>query len=152
MLRARSASAAALLGAALAVAGCGGSERKDAVAAAERWLTAVGDADTDAACDLMHESAVMVLRRRSGLKPAANCAGVVRAYAGACRDEDIDGILEIGLEAEGTVKNDELGVFPVSGPRELQVILMRRAGDGWKVASTSLGPTEPEPTPTPEQG
>lgn len=151
MLRAFSESAAVLIAAALVAAGCGGGGREEAVAAAERWLTAVGDADTDAACDLMHESAVRVLRRRSALEPGANCTGVVRAYAGAFRDDDIDGILEIGLEAEGTVKNDELGVFPISGPRELQVILMRRAADGWKVASTSLGPAEPEPTPTPEQ-
>ena len=137
---------ATLLAAALAVSGCGGPNREEAVSTAEAWLRAVGDRDVERACALMHESAVDALRARSGLEDAANCVGVVRVYANGVGG-DVDGILEIGLEAEGTVKGDELGVFPVSGPRELQVILMRHADGEWKVASTTIGPSEPEPTP-----
>lgn len=134
---------------ALAAAGCGGDGRKDAVDAAESWLAAVGDRDADAACALMHESGVDAIRKKSGMDPKTTCLGVIRQYADAFERGDVDGILKIGLEAGGPVKDGEVGVFPVSGPREVQVILMRREGDDWKVASTSLGPTAPEPTPTP---
>ena len=139
--------AALLLGAVLAVSGCGGPSRDEAVSTAETWLRAVGDRDAERACALMQDSAVEALRQRSGLNASASCTGVIRSYAGAFDDGEVDGILELGLEAEGTVKKDELGVFPVSGPRELQVILMRHSGGKWKVASTTIGPTEPKPAP-----
>ena len=139
-----------LAAAALAVTGCGGDGREEAVKTAESWLRAVGDRDADRACELMSESAVDTIRQRSELDPKTTCLGVVRAYSDAFERGDIDGILKIGLEPDGRVKNDEIGVFPRTGPRELQVILMRREGETWKVATMSLGPTEPTPTPTPE--
>ena len=140
-----------ILTAALLLVGCGGDGREDAVKTAESWLRAVGDRDADRACALMAESAVDTIRKRSELDPKTTCLGVVRAYSDAFEPGDIDGTLKIGLETDGRVKNDEVGVFPRSGPRELQVILMRRTGDEWKVATMSLGPTEPTPTPTPAQ-
>lgn len=128
----------------LALAGCGGDGRKQAVDAAEAWLKAVGERDAEAACARMHESAVETIRVRSRLDPKTTCLGAVRAYGDAFEPGDIDRILEIGFEAEGPVKDGQVGVFPPSGPRELQVVLMRRSGDEWKVASTSLGPTRPD--------
>lgn len=131
--------------AAVVFAGCGGGGRHDAVAAAEAWLKAVGERDADAACALMDESAVDAIRARSRLDPETPCLTVVRAYGDDFAPGDIDAILEIGLEAEGAVKDAEVGVFPASGPRAFQVVLMRRSGDRWKVAATSLGPSGPEP-------
>ncbi len=142
--------AALAFAAALAVAGCGGGDgRKEAVEAAESWLQAVGDRDADAACELMGESATDAIRKKAGLNPKTTCLGVVRQYSDGFSRGDVDDILKIGLEAEGPVRDDEIGVFPRSGPRELQVILMRRKSGEWKVASTTLGPAEPKPTPTP---
>ena len=135
---------AAALVAASTIAGCGGDGRGEAVQAAETWLRAVGERDADRACGLMHESAVDAIRRRSELNPETICLGAVRVYSDGFEPGDIDRILEIGLESEGPVKKDQIGVFPRSGPRELQVILMRRVDDEWKVASTSLGPAGPE--------
>jgi hypothetical protein len=140
---------AILLTAALAAAGCGGDQREDAVKAAESWLRAVGDRDADRACALMAESAVDTIRKKSGLPPKTTCLGAVRDYADAFEAGDVDSILKTGLEAEGPVKDGQVGVFPVSGPREVQVIFMRRSGDDWKVASMTLGPSKPEPTATP---
>jgi hypothetical protein len=131
----------------LGFTGCGGDGREEAVRTAETWLRAVGDRDAERACELMHESAVDVLRKRGELAPGTKCLGAVRVYGDAFDTAAIDAILKIGLEAEGRVKDDELGVFPRSGERELQVILMRRVEGEWKVASTSLGPTRPEPSP-----
>lgn len=128
-----------VLALALLLGGCGGDGREDAVAAAETWLEAVGERDADAACALMLPSAVDALRKKSGLNPRTNCLGAVRAYSDAFPDGEVDRILETGLEAEGPVKDGEIGVFPISGERELQVVLMRRDGDAWKVGSTSLG-------------
>jgi hypothetical protein len=133
----------------LVAAGCGGDQRVDAVKAAESWLRAVGDRDADRACELMSESAVDTIRKRSELDPATTCLGAVRDYSDAFERGDIDSILKAGLEAEGPVKDGQVGVFPVSGPREAQVILMRRSGDDWKVASMTVGPSKPEATPTP---
>ena len=127
----------------LAFTGCGGDGREEAVQTAETWLRAVGDRDADRACELMHESAVDVLRKRGGLDPDTKCPSAVRVYADAFETGDIDSILKIGLEPQGRVKKDELGVFPRSGEREFQVILMRRVDDEWKVAALSLGPTRP---------
>lgn len=138
--------AAALI---LAVAGCGGDGRQDAVEAATTWLRAVGDRDADRACELMHASATDTIRKKSGLDPKTTCLGAVRAYSDAFEPGDVDSILKTGLETETPVKDGEVGVFPKSGPREVQVILMRREGDAWKVASMTLGPTKPEATPTP---
>ncbi len=136
--------AALAIVAALALAGCGGDGREDAEKAAASWLRAVGDRDADRACELMHESAVDTIRQKSELNPGTTCLGAVRAYADAFEPGDIDGILKVGLEAEGRVKKNEVGVFPRSGPRELQVILMRRRGDEWKVGGMSLGPSRPD--------
>ena len=137
---------ALVLVAALVTAGCGGDGREEAVQTAETWLRAVGDRDAERACELMHESAVDVLRKRGGLDPGTKCLGAVRVYADAFEKGDIDNILKIGLEPQGRVKKDELGVFPRSGEREFQVILMRRVEDEWKVAALSLGPTRPAPS------
>lgn len=135
--------------AALLVTGCGGDDRQEAVAAAEKWLAAVGERDADGACALMSESAVDTIREKSQLPEKTTCLGAVRDYSDAFRPGDIDGILEIGLEANGPVKDGELGVFPKSGPRQLQVVLMRRTEGEWKVASMTLGPTEPGSRPSP---
>ena len=132
-----------VLVAALVVAGCGGDGREEAVDTAESWLRAVGERDAEGACELMHDSAVDTIRAKSELHPDTNCLGAIRSYADAFEPRDVDSILKVGLEAEGTVKNDEIGVFPRSGPRELQVILMRREDGEWKVASMSLGPAKP---------
>jgi hypothetical protein len=151
--------AAAVIAAAGLAMGCGGDERKEAVGAAESWLKAVAERDADAACELMRESAVDTIREKSALNEKTTCVGAVRAYADAFAPGDIDGILKIGFEANGPVKDDELGVFPRSGSRTLQVVLMRREDGEWKVASMTLGPTDPgvpdtrsTPTPTPESG
>ena len=141
--------AALVIAAALALAGCGGDGREDAIEAAESWLRAVGDRDADRACELMGESATDAIRKKSGLNPKTTCLGVVRQYSDGFKRGDVDDILKTGLEAEGPVKDGEVGVFPRSGARELQVILMRRKGGEWKVASTTLGPVQPKPTPTP---
>ena len=125
----------------LMLAGCGASDSEKAVDAAEEWLRAVGERDVDAACDLMRDTAVTAIRTRLGLKDDATCAGVMRTYSDAFRDAGQ--VLKGGLEAEGSHKKGQIGVFPISGPRELQVILMRRDGDEWKVASTTLGPAAP---------
>lgn len=135
--------AALVLVAALAMAGCGGDGREEAVQTAESWLRAVGDRDAERACELMHESAVDVLRKRGGLDPKTKCLGAVRVYADGVEAGDVDRILKIGLEAQGRVTKAELGVVPRSGEREFQVILMRRVDEEWKVAALSLGPTRP---------
>lgn len=140
---------ALILVAAAGLAGCGGDERQAAVGAAGDWLRAVGDRDAGRACELMHASATDTIRKKSGLDPKTTCLGAVRAYSDAFERGAIDSILKTGLEAGGPVKDGEVGVFPISGPREVQVILMRRDGDQWKVASMTLGPSKPEPTPTP---
>ena len=134
---------ALVLVAALAVTGCGSDGRKEAVKSAESWLRAVSERDAERACELMHESAVDTIRKKSELDPDTACPGAIRVYADAFEPKDLDSILKVGLEAEGTVKKNELGVFPRSGPRELQVILMRRQYGEWKVASMSLGPGKP---------
>jgi hypothetical protein len=126
---------------ALLLPACGGDERKEAVAAAQSWLTAVGKADAGAACALMQPSAVDALRKKLAMNADANCTGAVRAYARSFARGEVDSILRAGLEAEGPVKKGQVGVFPVSGPRELQIVLMRRVKDEWKVASTTLGLT-----------
>lgn len=135
---------AVILVTALALAGCGGDGREEAVETAETWLRAVGERDAEGACELMHESAVENIRNKSELNPGTTCLGAIRAYADAFEPRDIESILKVGLEAEGTVKEDEVGVFPRSGPRDLQVILMRRVKDEWKVSGMSLGPSRPE--------
>lgn len=130
-----------LIAATVAVAGCGGDGRKEAVAAAEQWMQAVADRDTRQACALMRPSAVEAIRQKfAGLGEKANCAAVIRAYRDAFEGDDLDALVKAGLEAEGTVKDDEIGVFPVSGAREVQVVLMRRRGDAWQVASTTVEP------------
>lgn len=138
----------------LLVAGCGGDQRQEAVDAATAWLRAVGERDADRACELMRPSATDTIRKRSGLDPRTTCLGAVRAYSDGFARGDVDSILKVGLEAEGPVKDGEVGVFPASGARAFQVILMRREGERWKVASTTLGPTTPDasPTPTPTAG
>ena len=141
--------------AAVLALGCGGDGREEAVQVAERWLGAVGERDFDEACALMRESAVATIRTRSGLGEKATCLGTLRTYSGAFEPGDIKGILKVGFEAEGAVKKNRVGVFPRSGPRELQVILMQRVKGEWKVASTTVGPTkpaaEPSPAPTPAE-
>jgi hypothetical protein len=132
---------AGLLFALVVLAGCGGDGRRDAVDAAERWMQAVADRDTKAACALMRPSAVDAVRQKyAGLGEKANCAAVMRAYRDAFKGNDIDKLVDAGLEAEGTVKKGEVGVFPASGDRQLQVVLMRRRGDEWQVASTTIDP------------
>ena len=144
----------ALAAFALLLPACGGSGREEAVEVAERWMTAVGDGESDVACDLMQPVAVDGLRKKLDMSPDAKCAAVVREYAGSFGAGEVDSILEGGLEAEGTVKKNQIGVFPVSGPRELQVVLMRKVSDEWKVASTTIGLSAgslPTATPAPEQ-
>lgn len=121
---------------------CGGDGgRADAISAAEDWLQAVADRDTGRACELTSPSGVAALRKKyAGLGDGAGCAAVVLAYRDGFKEADLKALAGVTLEGEGQVKDDELGVFPASGPRELQVILMRRGDDGWKVASTSLDP------------
>ena len=87
-------------------------------------------------------------REKARMNPKTVCLGAIRVYADSFERGAIDDVLKVGLEAEGRVKNDEVGVFPRTGPRELQVILMRRIDGEWKVASMSLAPGRPEPTAT----
>ena len=124
---------------ALLVPGCGGDGRGEAVDGATSWLEAVRDGDAERACELMAPSAVSGGRAKQRLDEDASCPDAVRAYAKAFGARDIDAVLKAGLEVEGPVKKDQVGVFPKSGDRELEVILMRRSGDEWKVASMSLG-------------
>jgi hypothetical protein len=121
----------------VALTGCGGPSRDEAVQTAGTWLQAVADGEFDRACDLMHPSAVAVLGRRT---EETECPEVVEAFAGSFGEGDLKGILDGGLEGEGEVKDDELGVFPASGARELQVILMQHRDGAWKVGSTTLSP------------
>jgi hypothetical protein len=141
----------------LLIAGCGGDGRRDALKIAEDWLHAVERRDTDTACALMHPSATDAIRKKyapSGEK--GNCPNVIRIYHDSFADGVLESILDTGLEAEGTVKNEEIGVFPKTGQREFEVILMRRRAGKWKVASTSISavPTQretPEPSPAGDQ-
>jgi hypothetical protein len=120
------------------LAGCGGGGR-DAVDTAERWLGAVAKRDAAAACKDMAPVGVDSVRQKfTDLSEKADCIAVVRAYRDALKDSDLKAIQKAGLEAEGVVKNDELGVFPKSARFELQVVLMRRVKGDWKVVSTTL--------------
>jgi hypothetical protein len=134
---------------ALLLPACGGDGREEAVESARLWMTAVSDGKTEEACELMQPVAVDGLRKKLELAPKAECPAVVREYAASFGSGELDSIIEAGLEAEGTVKKDQIGVFPVSGPRELQVVLMRRVNDDWKVASTTIGLMRGN-VPTPE--
>ena len=120
--------------------GCGGPSREDALSSAKTWLRAVGEGDSGRACELMHASAVKAVARRFpelGRKPV--CHQVIDAYRDAFDDGEL-GKIAGSLETEGAVKNDEIGIFPASGARELQVILMQHREGAWKVGSTTLSP------------
>lgn len=126
---------------ALAVAGCGGASGDDAAAVAEDWLTAVRDADGAAACELMLPSA------RAGLldkylkgQRDTSCEAVVKGYRARLTDEKLDAILDGGLEFDGEIEKDRIGVFPAVEKYQFEVILMQREDDEWKVASPAIDP------------
>jgi hypothetical protein len=133
--------AAAALAASVLVAGCGGPNTADAVNVAATWLKAVQQRDGTAACKLMDASASRTLTARFALDaPPGDCGAVVTAYREQVGADALGEVVDAGLEANGTLKEGRLGVFPKDGPHELQVVLMHFDGRRWTVLSTSVGP------------
>jgi hypothetical protein len=130
------------------LAGCGDAGRKGAVDTATAWIDAVAEKDTAATCKTMAKVGVDALRRKyTDLSRGAPCAVVVRDYRERIADADLAAIRKGGLEAEGKVKNNEIGVFPKIPRFDLAVILLRRIKGDWKVVSTTIGPGAPAAGP-----
>lgn len=140
--------------AALLLAGCGGDGRDEALEVAQRWFGALYAKDAAAACRDMAPTAVAAIRLRyTSVGPNAPCPVVVERYIDDLPNATMRAIRKEGLEVEGAVENDELGVFPVAKKHELDVILMRRDADGrWRVASTRIGSdAAARPAPTADE-
>jgi hypothetical protein len=135
---------AASLCAALVTAGCGDAGRADAVKTADAWLDAVAAKDDAAACRVMAKVGVDAVRQKfTELPETAPCPPVMRDYRERLDPAILAAIRKGGVEPEGTVKDNEIGVFPKVKKYELDVILMRRVKGDWKVVSTTIGPPAP---------
>jgi hypothetical protein len=134
----RAAAAAAL--AVVALAGCGGPVKQDAVNVAKTWLKAVEQGDETAACKLMDERAARLLAGKFDLDaPPDDCGAVVAAYHDRVGPDVLKAVVDAGLEPNGELKHGRLGVFPKDDAHRYDVVLMHFDGHRWTIASSGLG-------------
>jgi hypothetical protein len=125
--------------AAVALAGCGGPATSDAVKVADTWVKAIQQGDDTAACKLMDAKAATIIA--SKYAPALKgkpCETVVNTYRHEVGKPTFDAIAAAGLEANGKVNNDRLGVFPKDKAHQYDIVLMHHVGGHWTVASTGI--------------
>jgi hypothetical protein len=130
----------AIAAAALAIAGCGAPAPEEAVAVAERWVDAVAEDRGGDACRLMLPSAIRSLRDKYLDDRGGSCEAIVRAYGAKLPDAKLRALREQGLEFNGEVKKGRIGVFPTVARYELEILLMQRDGEAWKLASVGISP------------
>lgn len=126
---------------AVAVAGCGAPKADEAAAAARAWVDDLAEERYGAACERMERGVAERLRNRyfkgESLK---SCPEVLEAYRDAMSDSKLASLRSPGLEGQPPVKKKRVGVFPVAKAYELEVLLMRHSGDGWRVFSVGIPP------------
>jgi hypothetical protein len=127
---------------AAAAVGCG-SGSGAAVETATGWLTAVQHRQAPTACRLMAAGAADRLARKYAPSLIGQpCPDIVLAYRERLSDRKLKAILSGGgLEAaDARTKDGRLGIFPHAKAYDLDVILMGRSGDAWRVLSAAVEP------------
>lgn len=128
------------LAAALVLAACGAPSREEAVAIATQWVSAVRAGDFQAACDLQLESAVRGLRvRYLRDRDVPDCPSALRAFAGRISAEKFSAFAELEPHVP---HRGQVGVFPSNRLYRFEVLLLRRSGDAWKIASIGITPDD----------